>query len=82
MGDGREYTYYAPSATTMRRLGIQDIEGDQNKNYLDGMRTLYSKHKFEEFAIAMDPNPAVEAALEARENETRIAPIERKTSLK
>ena len=59
MADGREYMYYAPSSETLRKMGVTNINGDQNDHFLSDMRALYEKHKLVEFSVATDPNPSV-----------------------
>ena len=59
MRDGHNYIYYAPSAATLRALGINNVKGDQSSYYLSQMKRLYEKSGRLEFNVAADPNPAI-----------------------
>lgn len=57
------YSYYAPSAKTLKALGVENIIGDQSEEYLAQMKRLYDELGEVEFAVARDPNPAMQQHL-------------------
>lgn len=59
MQTGMAYVYYAPSANTLKELGVKGIVGDQNKDYLKQMKNYYDEFELPEFSVATDPNPTI-----------------------
>ncbi len=57
------YSYYAPSAKTLKALGVENIIGDQSEEYLAQMKRLFDELGEVEFAVARDPNPAMQQHL-------------------
>lgn len=54
-----QYAYYAPSARTLKALGVNDVEGDQRVDFLFELKKLHDKFGDVDFRIATDPNPTI-----------------------
>lgn len=63
MQTGVVYSYYAPSANTLRELGVKGIVGDQRKDYLKKLKDYYDEFESADFSVATDPNPTIIAKL-------------------